>query len=175
MKEVQLSNGMKAIVWDRDYELVSQHRWFYLNGGASTDVDGRRISMHRLILGLKLGDGKEVDHINHNRLDNQRHNLRIRTRSQNCANRCFSRGKSQYKGVWWAKRNQKWAAQIYVNGKHISLGHFDTEYEAADVYDFAAIKYFGRFARLNCAEFPLQTKIGEKVKCQTPLEHLMTS
>lgn len=45
---------------------------------------------------------------------------------------------SQYRGVTWNKRELKWQASIDVNGKHVNLGHFQTEVEAAHKYDEAA-------------------------------------
>ena len=68
-----------------------------------------QISMHRLIMGLKPGDGKIIDHINHNGLNNRRKNLWICSHSQNCKNR--------YKpatGIRWDKRLKKWVVCIYV-------------------------------------------------------------
>ena len=49
--------------------------------------------------------------------------------------------------VWW-----KWTAQIKVDGKHIHLGYFQSEKEAAKAYDKAALKYFGEFANPNFKE-----------------------
>jgi len=90
------------------------------------------IHMSRLIMGLVYGDGREVDHRNHNTLDNRKCNLRICTSSQNSMNRHNRSGSiSMYKGVHWHKRNQTWVARIQVNSKRICLGSYMNERQAA--------------------------------------------
>lgn len=91
--------------------------------------------MHREILGLKRGDKRQGDHINHNTLDNRRSQIRIATQQQNKWNR------KNAKGYTWHKRDCQYAAQIKVNGKHISLGYFDTPTEARRAYIKAKQKY----------------------------------
>ena len=105
--------------------------------------------MHRVIVGAR--HGQDVDHKNNEAtLDNQRHNWRICTNSQNQMNAKKQIGcSSQYKGVCWNRQCGKWQARIKLNGKEIWLGYFDDEIEAARVYNEAAIEHFGEFARLN--------------------------
>jgi hypothetical protein len=96
----------------------------------------------------------DVDHINHNGLDNRKANLRPVTQAQNCLNRPYKIYKkkissSKYKGVTWHKRMKKWTAQICYQGKHKSLGYFDDETDAAKAYDDAAKKHHKEFAVLN--------------------------
>ncbi len=88
-----------------------------------------------------------VDHINRNKLDNRRSNLRSATWSQNNANSNKPRNKTGYKGVYPSKK--RWYANIQVNKVPIYIGSFKTPIEAALAYDEAAIKYFGEFASLN--------------------------
>jgi len=96
----------------------------------------------------------EIDHINRVRDDNRIENLRNVTSLQNKANR--SKGletASQYKGVAWDKRPDKWKSQIQINGKNRHLGYFITEEDAARAYDRAALEHFGIYANLN---FPIE-------------------
>jgi hypothetical protein len=87
--------------------------------------------MHRLILGLSPGDGLCADHINRNKLDNRRSNLRIVPPTANTQNMVRHGGTSPYRGVHWAKAERRWRAQISKNGKGIALGYYDDEIEAA--------------------------------------------
>lgn len=91
--------------------------------------------------------GLDIDHINHNTLDNRRCNLRVASRSQNAAN-CKGRG-NKYKGVWWDEEKQRWRARITVNYQGYNLGRFDNEEDAAIAYNVAAQLFFGEFALLN--------------------------
>jgi len=84
--------------------------------------------LNRLILGLKRKDGKIADHVNHNTLDNRRHNLRVVTPSQNQMNR------RKVVGFRWCKPRKKWVAYIMLNYKSIHLGYFLTKKKAEQAY-----------------------------------------
>jgi hypothetical protein len=113
------------------------------------DGDYRPLRMHRLIMG-QPPNGREVDHINGDGLNNRRSNLRWATRQQNCQNgRPRSNARSKLKGAQWCSSQSKWGAEIKHNGRVKQLGYFQTEQEAAAAYDAAASKAFGEFARLN--------------------------
>ena len=97
--------------------------------------------------------GFEVDHINRNKLDNRKSNLRIATRSENCANRgSFQESSSKYKGVHWSKKTGRWEVAIRKDGKQIYIGGFDDEIAAASAYNNYARKLWGDFAVLNDIE-----------------------
>jgi hypothetical protein len=155
MKEIPLTQGKKAIVDDEDYELLNSHKWHYtIRGYARRHIpspDGRgqkTIYMHRLI--VNIPEGKEVDHVNRDKLDNRKSNLRICTHSENQMNvKAKSNNSSGYKGVHWSSKYKKWIATIYKNGKQIYIGNFCDAETAAHAYDSAAEKLHGDFATLN--------------------------
>lgn len=162
MKTIPLTQGKEALVDDRDYEYLMQWKWTLQSGGHKrTDYTvrscgGRRrqqtIFMHRLIAersGLDVA-GKEVDHWDHDGLNNQRGNLRIATAAQNQANRQRDRANtSGFKGVSWCRRTGKWRAYITVAGRFQHLDRFSDPREAARAYNRAALMHFGEFACLN--------------------------
>lgn len=160
MQIIKLTQGREAWVSDCDFELVSKHKWYAWessNGGwyAVTNVCQKMVFMHRLI--LNTPDGVEVDHRNHNGLDNRRFNIRNCAHIENGYNRRSHRGTSRYKGVSWLQSSHKWRAQITQNGKIEYLGCFDNEVDAAKKYNAAALKYHGRFACLNVITVPGET------------------
>lgn len=97
---------------------------------------------HRIIaariLGRDLTRGECVDHINHDRADNQRANLRVVSVSENGRNRSGGYGESRYIGVALHKKTRKWQAQIQSSIKSHYLGLFETQEEAARAYNQAA-------------------------------------
>ena len=153
MKQIKLTQGKYAIVDDEDFEWLNQWKW-YANKDHKTYYarrhEGKKIvKMHRLILNASIGT--EVDHKNHDGLDNRRDNIRICTFSQNQHRRATTKGVSAYRGVYQLNHspNYKWASQIRANGKVKHLGCFVTEVEAAMAYNKAAKQYYGEFAYLN--------------------------
>jgi hypothetical protein len=151
MKEIPLTQGQFALVDDDDYERLSKHKWYFNHGYASrrcsTGVGKFRILyMHRDIIDIPLG--YECDHVDGNKINNQKSNIRKATRSQNNANRRKKQGcLSKYKGV--SKNKGKWVAKIDVHNKTVRLGTYEKEEEAAIAYNIAAFKYYGEYARSN--------------------------
>jgi len=155
MKEIQLTKGKIALVDDDIYNDLICVRWCYTSGYA---WNGSRGLMHRYILGLPYVKGhrgpikgqSQVDHINGDKLDNRKENLRVVTSSENQLNHCKTKGKSKYRGVIWAEScktlKKPWIARIKLPGKPRKyLGSFETDYEAAIAYD--------TYAKENCPEF----------------------
>lgn len=104
--------------------------------------------MHRQIMNSPTG--LEVDHRDRDRLNNQRSNLRLATRSQNATNKSIqSNNTSGYRGVYWLKRDKKWLARVGINGKFINAGLFKDKRQAALAYNKKAIELFGEFAVPN--------------------------
>lgn len=110
--------------------------------------------LHRVLLDVPAG--LVTDHINGDRLDNRRANLRICTQAQNLANgRSHSDSRSKYRGVSWKAREGSWRAQISIGGQRSRfLGQWPTEEDAALAYDQAAREQYGEYARLNFPGMP---------------------
>lgn len=181
-KIVPLSQGKVALVDDQDFEWLSQFRWCYWGTYAmryerkreKSDRGAKRrsLQMHREILRkMHPGrtDGLMSDHINGDRLDNRRCNLRLCTSMENGRNRIGATSKTytRYKGVFLAnpkyrgiyhkrKTRKPWLAVIRVNGQLKRFGPFVSETEAALAYNAAACEHFGEFAKLN--------EIGEAIR-----------
>jgi len=146
MKEIPLTKGKVAIVDDDDFEYLSKFRWYVDARGYAVHKRKEIVYMHRLI--SKTPKGLETDHINGNKLDNRKENLRHCTKSENMRNRGKqTNNKSGYKGVSWHLRAKKWLAHIVINRKSIHLGLFDDPEEASKTYRKAEKEMFGEFAR----------------------------
>lgn len=150
--------GLFALVDDEDLPLVIHRKWtarprHFKHGAIIIYAQGRLYPgntepMHRVILGLKPNDPRQVDHRNHNGLDNRKENLRLATHAQNMANRRRNGShQNQFKRV--AMDRGRWVAKITVNRRSLCLGGFATPEEAAMRYNVAARKYFGEFACFN--------------------------
>jgi len=152
-KLIPLTQGKFAIVDNEDYERINQYKWcaakfrntFYAMRCIHKNGKYTTITMHREIL-FEIPVGFQIDHINHNGLDNRRSNLRICVTAQNHYNRIKMPNKSsQYKGVSWSKNSKKWEA--YIQKTH--LGYYENEIDAALTYNEKAKERFGDFAHLN--------------------------
>lgn len=159
MKTIALTREKFALVDDDDFEWLNGWKWMALKGkhtyyAVRADYSkGRRnailVYMHCLILGI-VKTGIRGDHIDRNGLNNQRNNLRKATSSQNNCNRpAIPLSSSKYKGVSWHKATGKWMAAICINEEQKHLGLYNSEIEAAIVYNKEAIKLHGEFALLN--------------------------
>lgn len=151
-KIIPLTRGIEAIIDDEDYEYLNQWKWCAHKEGyavrSASKQNGKReyIRMHRLIMNAKKG--QIIDHINCNKVDNRKENLRFCTDMQNSQNQKKRKGlTSLYKGVDLFRG--KYRAFIRVNKKQIYLGTFENEEAAAEAYNNAAINYHGEFARIN--------------------------
>lgn len=155
--EITFTNSDKVFILDDcDWPLISQ--WanrFYLasDGYAASTHLGRPMIVHRRLMSLYHYDGKYVDHIDGDKLNNRRANLRVCDNQQNCAGKVvttkWAKIKSRYKGVVWDKPTSKWRAQVGYKYKIYYLGVFQTEELAALAYNSKATELHGSFARLN--------------------------
>jgi hypothetical protein len=114
-----LTQGKKAVVDDSDFEWLNQWKWRFHHGYASRT--SKNIMMHRVL--NDTPEGFDTDHINRDKLDNRRCNLRTTTRSHNNLNApAQSNSKSGVRGVWFSHQWDRWYAQIKVDGKRLCLG-----------------------------------------------------
>lgn len=126
--------------------MINVFRWCSSEGYATTRTNGNRIFMHRLILGAKKG--QIVDHINGDRLDNRKRNLRICTTGENLANQSkpYPSSTSGLRGVSFNKEKKRWVAQICLLSKNTFIGYFDSKEEAHSAYKKASKKAHGKFS-----------------------------
>ena len=154
--QIQLTCGYAAIIDGVDADLATR-KWHAQRAGIKSDdhyaaarPKGKGVAfLHRLILariiGRPLAPGEITDHIDGNKLNNRRANLRLATFAENTRNRALNKNNtSGYKGV--KKSGDRWMARIKFNKQQIYLGTFDTPKEAHAAYCEAARKYHGEFA-----------------------------
>ena len=150
VRHISLGDGEYTVVSPEDYDSLIAHDWYiHSNGYVRATINHEHVYLHRLILEIPIGH--VTDHINGNKLDNRRVNLRSATHRQNAQNHKPKGGSSKYIGVRKTKEG-KWNARIRNNGKEVYLGNFASETEAAWEHDRAAVEYHGEFARLNFTE-----------------------
>ncbi len=143
MKKIKLTQNKFALVDDLDFEWLNQWKWWTDSSGyAVRDIGGRknkkRILMHRFL--NQTPEGFSTDHINHNRLDNRKKNLRTLTQQKNCFNSSLSKNnKSGVSGVSWYKNG--WVARIKINYKGIYLGRFENLNDAIEARKKGELQY----------------------------------
>jgi hypothetical protein len=153
-----------AVVSDEDFDELARYHWIAVQdchvvyARLAYRMDGvlKHITMHRQIMGrLEDIDGKLIDHVDGNGLNNTRENMRSCTVRQNtCNSRKRSKNMSSvFKGVTWDSWTDRWMARIKIeegtNRGYRNLGRFSSEKEAALAYDAVALQVFGQFACVN--------------------------
>lgn len=165
---IPLTQEKLAYVDDVDKDL-SEIKWSYHDTGYARSTINyygengehttKMLLMHRVILSRCFGRillrTEYTDHIDCDKLNNRRSNLRIATHSQNLHNQVKTNKSktSKYKGVHWRKVSCCWRAQISFGGKSIDLGLFDNEIDAAKAYNVAALIYGMEFSNLNIVDY----------------------
>jgi hypothetical protein len=148
---IPLSGGKSAAQVDEaDFAVLSERKWKLHKDGYAYRTErqnGRYVNvyMHRAILGIT--DKRRVDHINRDKLDNRRENLRAATQSQNLHNSGKPKhNRSGHKGVYWMNKRNRWCAQIRVDGHHYHLGVHATLDDALAAYEAGRRRLLGEFA-----------------------------
>lgn len=145
------SQGMSMLISKQDVQNCLKYKWYLSKSGypvTYTSVDktekfGRGLKMHRLLEPI-VPQGMVVDHINRDKLDNRRSNLRICTIAENGYNKTRTK---KYKGI--KKTKNGWTANITKDGKKHEIRDISTEEQAAKIYDAMAEELFGHFAAKN--------------------------
>jgi hypothetical protein len=151
MREIPLNKGRVTSVDDEDFDWLAQYHWFWVPNTRTgyahrhgSRPEKHTFYMHREILQAPVGI--DVDHINNDGLDNQKHNLRLATRGQNLASQHHATPRP-YRGVYPLR--SRWKAQATFEQRSVHLGVFETPEEAARAYDAFAKANWGPFATLN--------------------------
>jgi hypothetical protein len=150
MRKIYLTKGKFTIVDDEDFEWINQWKWCAtLSGYAKRTIwiNGKHkdVFMHRLI--MSTPKGLEIDHLNLDKLDNRKENLRNCTHSQNMQNRKVTKNnKLGIKGI--SLSQHKWRSRINVNNKNILLGSFEKMEDAMEAYRIGVKKYYGEHGRI---------------------------
>lgn len=152
--------GNQIIAWakvsDEDYQRMKQHRWYLSDGYVVRTMyrpDGSKtsISMHRDLMSVEHGDVMEVDHVNRDRLDNRRENLRLAERWENERNHEREEHYSRKVGVTFDESRSKWKAQASLDGMYVYLGLYEQEETAI----IARLRWEAEHGRLHSDDLPL--------------------
>lgn len=136
-----------SIVGPDDAHLADT-KWFKHNNGYVSSGGDSRKYLHRVVVGARAGE--EVDHINRNKFDNRRENLRIVSHSTNVYNSGIRKDNSTgFRGVYVDSERGGFIARTYKGGEQYSLGRFDTAEEAAAAYDQKSVELWGDGAYIN--------------------------
>jgi hypothetical protein len=161
---IPVGHGEHVLVDDDDVDKALTFSWALNDKGyavATYRESGkkRHVRLHRLVLDFPRG--MQVDHVDGNRRDNRKRNLRVASHGENLRNRGGHKRNgvktSRYKGVHFSRERRRWVAGIGVDGRRVPLGRFTCEVQAARAYDEAARKHHGSFAFLN---FPHEDERG---------------
>jgi hypothetical protein len=144
-----------TMVDDEDFDILNKHKWhiaknsktWYAQRNVYKPKHGM-IFLHRQI--LNIPDGMFIDHIDGNGLNNQKANIRVCTKAENCRNaRIRGDNTSGYKGVSFHKPTKKWSASIQADKKQKHIGLFQSPQEAAFAWNIAAKEMHKDYAKLN--------------------------
>jgi hypothetical protein len=149
MAQIELANSdLIALIDDDDVERVSRRNWYLTNSGYPLSYSkGTTTLLHQFIIG-RAPEGMFSDHINRNKLDNRKSNLRFVTPLQSSANTGARKSnKLGIKGVHMLHGN--YVAEMRSQGKKFWLGTHPTVEAASAAYQAKALELFGEYARVN--------------------------
>ena len=165
--KIKYKNEIKECFIDEEYfELINKYNWYFCLGyiyGYKKGIKNKKnmTFIHRVIMGLNKGDKIQIDHKDHNGLNNKKNNLRYSNQQQNCQNRIANKnGSSKYLGVYkvYPKKKCKDGYHYYdpcyiarIKIKNITKHIVCSKYEkvAAKFHDKVVSLLYGEFAYLN--------------------------
>ncbi|MGE0762370.1 MAG: AP2 domain-containing protein [Bdellovibrionales bacterium] len=156
---IPVNKGYRAKIDAEDYDRVMQHTWRVIRKDSGrlkvvtnimTNKGNRQVSLGQFLMnppkGKMVYPRRFMDG-----LDYRKSNLIVCTMKerQRILPKSRHHGSSRFKGVSYIQSLKRWRASIKVNGKSISLGVYESEFEAADAYNRAAREHFGDMAYQN--------------------------
>lgn len=143
---VMFNNSNKSFIIDKcDYPLIKEYCWSMSSGYAVTTMNKKTTRLHRFLMGFP--EDKVIDHINQNKLDNRRVNLRICNQSDNLKNLKISiKNTSGKTGVYFDKRKKRWIARIAYNKKPKYVGSSKSFEKACLMRRQAEHEFYGEYA-----------------------------
>lgn len=166
MDIIKTSNNEEIFVSDCDYNELNKYKWnINKDGYAIAYINGKKWRMHRYIMIELMKNDIEwfvkIDHINNNRINNKRCNLRIVTNEENARNRLKNKNaSSNYYGVSKISSNNTWRAQLCLNIK--LNAYYENEIDAAWQYNLWIKEYKVSYAKLNDIKEPENFKLYVK-------------
>ena len=135
-----------------DHDRIAPHKWrVNKKGYVCGRINEKQVSLSRFI--IEAPKEFMVDHVNNDKLDNRRENLRLATAAENAKNMKKQTGKTSiYKGVYLVKATGKYRVTFVIDGKPVFLGAFEKEIDAAEQYDTYITQQNLKFHSLNFPE-----------------------
>ena len=166
----KLLTGETFLFDGEDFQKINSTMWYRSRQGARGEsyvVDCRDQGLHRVI--LDAPQGKVVDHINLDPLDNRKCNLRLCSHRENQCNRNLqSNNTSGVAGVHWSKRRKTWIARVKYYGSEVHLGAYPSLTEAAQARNEGVERLYGGFGKRNdVPDAPLWIKMAVESKCNS--------
>jgi hypothetical protein len=141
---------LQMLISIEDLASILEHNWYIGRSGYPIAYIGSRkgTSVYHYLMG-SYGPDYPIDHINRNKLDNRRSNLRVCTRQENNYNRSLAKNsKYKYKGIRQEK-DGSWTAYCTKDGETNEVEGFIDDVTAAKTYDAIAEALYGKFASKN--------------------------
>lgn len=151
LEYLQKFKGQWFAQWDVKTQGYYATCTLYLGSDGHGKSKNTTMHLHTYLLNHEHKRGIQIDHINHDMLNNRRSNLRVTTKSENMMNRPQRNrnNKSGYRNVFWNKDAKKWDVWLCKNYQRIHVGMFDDVDEAGIAAEEARNKHYGEFAGLN--------------------------